>query len=189
MECLGRFISTCVEQTSQGLAPCATTTVHLHVRGADCWRFDPEVLDNGSSPRAWSRPLPFWVASLRKRFISTCVEQTARRARRPYLRAVHLHVRGADLPAAPTARHRPVHLHVRGADLRRAGWRNANTGSSPRAWSRHVICRDRRRCNRFISTCVEQTGNVSICIRAQSVHLHVRGADTSNGRCSRCWPY
>ncbi len=50
-----RFISTCVEQTPLRRTPAAPASVHLHVRGADCFGPRRPPAGFGSSPRAWSR--------------------------------------------------------------------------------------------------------------------------------------
>ncbi len=152
-----RFISTCVEQTKIVDRGHRRYAVHLHVRGADsCWIWNGNKPD-GSSPRAWSRPIYDDRALIEERFISTCVEQTDLGRMRWIDPAVHLHVRGADDFTRPDAVTKP--------------------GSSPRAWSRLASAALPHRVFRFISTCVEQTDNGHSSFFASSVHLHVRGAD------------
>ncbi len=150
-----------MEQTSDIFTRIAHESVHLHVRGADAARHLPCDARIGSSPRAWSRHQVWPPLPQPSRFISTCVEQTARRARPAAAKAVHLHVRGADAFAAALI------------------WRSY--GSSPRAWSRRARSRDRRSRDRFISTCVEQTLRTEHHHLSASVHLHVRGADSAHG--------
>ncbi len=153
-----RFISTCVEQTNPTPSHPTVPTVHLHVRGADAFvaTFFHQLF--GSSPRAWSRrrrgSFPRWGV----RFISTCVEQTR-----------------VNCVTFSTC---TVHLHVRGADSRCPETRCSVRGSSPRAWSRRRVLRFDIYERRFISTCVEQTSPPFLRCAAQTVHLHVRGADT-----------
>ncbi len=152
-----RFISTCVEQTQELSSRSRATAVHLHVRGADSSPDFENSSPIGSSPRAWSRLEREYPAETKARFISTCVEQTNIRASSDSCSAVHLHVRGADIGAPSVC--------------------IGGCGSSPRAWSRQPRKLFAQPPNRFISTCVEQTGAAPKSEKEESVHLHVRGAD------------
>ena len=134
---LGRFIPTCVGQTYiYGLTD-NDAPVHPHMRGADavqriCCRYTA-----GSSPHAWGRLMDVRFCDRYRRFIPTCVGQTAYAQARIDSQTVHPHMRGADEyrkpdqecynGSSPHAWGRrqngpgrrsipPVHPHMRGAD-------------------------------------------------------------------------
>ena len=113
-----RFIPTCVGQTNSTSEIYEITTVHPHVRGANCRATPTGSAYRGSSPRAWGKPYELSTDS--------------------FGRAVHPHVRGANYitqrsfcqvsGSSPRAwrKHmifglinesRTVHPHVRGANI------------------------------------------------------------------------
>ena len=114
-----------------------TDTVHPHVRGEYSGLMTAEMVIPGSSPRAWGiRPARHGPAAGR-RFIPTCVGNTAGRKKR---------CGGAT-----------VHPHVRGEYVMRAITHYFAAGSSPRAWGIRGAAQQYGMSQRFIPTCVGNT--------------------------------
>ena len=151
----GRFIPTCVGNTSSAYPDSTATAVHPHVRGEYILPRFHRHGDIGSSPRAWGIPLLGELQVQCRRFIPTCVGNTLPLEAGWSRQSVHPHVRGeygrrerqrvpgqrfiptcvgnTVVMVAPPSR-LPVHPHVRGEYrdwLRAAPELN---GSSPRAW-------------------------------------------------------
>ena len=110
----GRFIPTCVGNTSSAYPDSTATAVHPHVRGEYILPRFHRHGDIGSSPRAWGIPLLGELQVQCRRFIPTCV--------------------GNTLPLEAGWSRQSVHPHVRGEYLNRASMARADHGSSPRAW-------------------------------------------------------
>ena len=151
----GRFIPTCVGNTSASRWRFRQATVHPHVRGEYCLSLHGLGNEDGSSPRAWGirghRLRPRW----RRRFIPTCVGNTER---------VH-----------PCEEKQAVHPHVRGEYVG-AGIADAKLlGSSPRAWGIHPMDMVSVWYPRFIPTCVGNTLAGGGVRKRGAVHPHVRG--------------
>ena len=109
------------------------------------------------------------------RFIPTCVGNTMLSAACPALVAVHPHVRGE-------------YAEKRGRTL-------PKPGSSPRAWGIPLDARRGRDGQRFIPTCVGNTGATAGFRSIRPVHPHVRGEyflslrrkDGHGGSSPRAW--
>ena len=136
-----RFIPTCVGNTRRDRSAWPTRPVHPHVRGEhEDWQVF-NVINLGSSPRAWGTPGGGGLAAVKVRFIPTCVGNTGIVPDEPEKTTVHPHVRGEHM-TTPLNPHR-----VR--------------GSSPRAWGTLPVTPPMVGSRRFIPTCVgnTQTGN------------------------------
>ena len=72
-----RFIPTCVGNTQQGCKVSARPTVHPHVRGEYSHKAADGLVFDGSSPRAWGIPQMPSPPNSKRRFIPTCVGNTA----------------------------------------------------------------------------------------------------------------
>ena len=134
----GRFIPTCVGNTSADCMAQGAVSVHPHVRGEHAGYLLIRSAINGSSPRAWGTPFLSASARSSSRFIPTCVGNTRAGRRRYGYSAVHPHVRGEHLTSW-LSRRRPI-------------------GSSPRAWGTQSRARSWTARQRFIPTCVGNTG-------------------------------
>ena len=145
--------------TATHRAGAAPHPVHPHVRGEHRYPRRGSTSKRGSSPRAWGTPGLVIRDEVNRRFIPTCVGNTATGPPDPPAGAVHPHVRGEHLDGR----------HLSG----RAG------GSSPRAWGTHPVLVDRRLDGRFIPTCVGNTLWRVQRIRGHAVHPHVRGEHAS----------
>ena len=163
-----RFTPTCVGTTSESLEHLQRTAVHPHVRGDDRLQRNGLRRANGSPPRAWGRPHPFYRWRTPHRFTPTCVGTTAAAATRRCCGTVHPHVRGDDVLMHPhvrvRARFTPTCVGTTAVPVRTETRR---VGSPPRAWGR------RSRMRAYISSPL--------------VHPRVRGDDdrdgTGRGRC------
>ena len=152
---IGRFIPTCVGNTTPFFERCDKRAVHPHVRGEYVKVTLFLTTLSGSSPRAWGiRYLPQRGKDA-LRFIPTCVGNTGK------------------LPTGPPDH--KVHPHVRGEYVSSAKSVLPKRGSSPRAWGipSHNL-REKGRL-RFIPTCVGNTLCFSVKFITGSVHPHVRG--------------
>ena len=89
-----RFIPTCVGNTWSGACTRRLPTVHPHVRGEYAHAFAHDLLDVGSSPRAWGIQLSAYMSEEAIRFIPTCVGNTPSSTWAINLASVHPHVRG-----------------------------------------------------------------------------------------------
>ena len=191
-----RFIPTCVGNTSPAAHLPQLAAVHPHVRGEYRPQRSTDVVQGGSSPRAWGIHCPQPVPHDDLRFIPTCVGNTTRQCPSDGRQTVHPHVRGEYRPhrhrkacgrgSSPRAwgirgivetdvRPQAVHPHVRGEYGSPFFFRSRYSGSSPRAWGIR-----RRRLPmplelRFIPTCVGNTGGWHGAPCSRSVHPHVRG--------------
>ena len=157
-----RFIPTCVGNTTNGNGTTCTVAVHPHVRGEYCIPCLKILQGRGSSPRAWGIPNIMEEAINQRRFIPTCVGNTARRWPGSCGRPVHPHVRGEYWPRPAAAWLRTVHPHVRGEYWAACLVAASVIGSSPRAWGIRVCRPYRALRRRFIPTCV---GNTAFTVR------------------------
>ena len=131
--------------------------------------------NGGSSPRAWRKSENEIFNDAEGRFISTCVEKMSLYLTGRIRRAVHLHVRGENGRPFPRARRL--------------------LGSSPRAWRKCSLSLFINCDQRFISTCVEKISRPAGERSAMTVHLHVRGENSTklitgtnyNGSSPRAW--
>ena len=110
----GRFIPTCVGNTSYDAGAGQKGAVHPHVRGEYASGLDLGRHRVGSSPRAWGIQKGPSCANRIARFIPTCVGNTHPMGLRRGESSVHPHVRGEYVPSATDQR--------------------SSSGSSPRAW-------------------------------------------------------
>ena len=125
----------------------------------------PRCPSGGSPPRAWRAAGLSFGGSPVVRFTSTCVESRhGRRVRR----------------AEP-----PVHLHVRGEQAALDVSVELRIGSPPRAWRAELYIINGQEVFWFTSTCVESRINVMSTSSSASVHLHVRGEQTTSRSPSR----
>ena len=72
----GRNISTCVEQTIFSSVNHLNIKKHLHMRGANFVQTILALLNEETSPHAWSKRIPCLIPFESVGNISTCVEQT-----------------------------------------------------------------------------------------------------------------
>ena len=159
---VGRFIPTCVGNTSFIGNLNISIAVHPHMRGEHFIYWEFEYLDSGSSPHAWGTPEEIKSRTERNRFIPTCVGNT-----------------GRWYPFGPAP---AVHPHMRGEhDERTLTW-GESTGSSPHAWGTPGIRPSNRMHRRFIPTCVGNTESYTLVCIYSSVHPHMRGEHGFNGR-------
>ena len=158
----------------------------------------------GSSPHAWGI-LPGWIPfQLDRRFIPTCVGNTACLGRSRIYRAVHPHMRGeygliygqgrllagssphawgirpAALPCPAALRFIPTCV---GNTTRHNAPRRPYSGSSPHAWGIRRIPTGTSPAWRFIPTCVGNTSAAAFMAYMATVHPHMRGEYTGR-RCS-----
>ena len=150
-----RFIPTCVGNTPRAAPACASCAVHPHVRGEYFLGLCARNSLTGSSPRAWGIPWQDGYHPVRKRFIPTCVGNTAS---------------SISLRQPAT-----VHPHVRGEYEAAQGIDSPADGSSPRAWGIQKIQHHMQMTIRFIPTCVGNTVEGKGLFCSAPVHPHVRG--------------
>ena len=151
----GRFIPTGVGNTRTCLSASRAIPVHPHGRGEHRFRVVYDLLNGGSSPRAWgTREYSDQTISI-DRFIPTGVGNT-----------------GHDLHLRPGA---PVHPHGRGEHPGLIRLYERFGGSSPRAWGTRVIEFADIPTNRFIPTGVGNTISWRLIFRGIPVHPHGRG--------------
>ena len=151
----GRFIPTCVGNTSPDAGEPCPRPVHPHVCGEHTRSCTNGNGRSGSSPRVWGTPLRKGLASGFTRFIPTCVGNT-----RP----------GRTSPPST-----PVHPHVCGEHIMLTYAQCLLIGSSPRVWGTPLDWRGKPPHMRFIPTCVGNTSFVHIIPPPYSVHPHVCG--------------
>ena len=130
-------ISTCVEQTTTRNLESLRLKKHLHMRGANLDRIDRYVVDQETSPHAWSKHGDDPISCEFSGNISTCVEQTMVRTSVFLSERKHLHMRGANTFG------NPIIIKVK--------------ETSPHAWSKPIPITTSGVSPRNISTCVEQT--------------------------------
>ena len=114
----GRFIPTCVGNTSFSMGSARLLSVHPHVRGEYLHSAMGKKRPRGSSPRAWGIPSKSAKKLTMCRFIPTCVGNTR--------------IKWRDNEGGP------VHPHVRGEYEQRSKVLLDFIGSSPRAWG--ILC-------------------------------------------------
>ena len=163
----GRFIPTCVGNTSSAYPDSTATAVHPHVRGEYILPRFHRHGDIGSSPRARGIPSVIAPNGSIRRFIPTCVGNTFRQFRRS----------GGE----------SVHPHVRGEYSRAALRQSAHNGSSPRAWGILGTTGTDGLLDRFIPTCVGNTAGRRCGNRRTTVHPHVRGEYLGPPERMACW--
>ena len=134
---VGRFIPTCVGNTSVGSGLSSMAPVHPHMRGEYNRSAALRPSSNGSSPHAWGIPQGHLLLQLGGRFIPTCVGNTRRWAHKLRFAAVHPHMRGE-------------YHHRRTCGPER-------NGSSPHAWGILDMMFTLWVDIRFIPTCVGNT--------------------------------
>ena len=156
--CLRRTVCptpTCVGNTMRCPRCPRLPSVHPHMRG-EYQAVRPCVVDNvGSSPHAWGIRPDGPSPDSQRRFIPTCVGNTA--------------------AGSLQMRHGAVHPHMRGEYPARACSRRQHGGSSPHAWGIRDAFRHLHALQRFIPTCVGNTAMRSPSAAAGSVHPHMRG--------------
>jgi len=129
--------------------------VHPHVHGelapVDGLSLNPD----GSSPRAWgTRDAQMsWVENTR--FIPTCMGNSRHPTNLTYGAAVH--------------------PHVHGELIRRRNLAVIYSGSSPRAWGTQTVLTCWVEGERFIPTCMGNSGTAGSPSPDTSVHPHVHG--------------
>ena len=117
-----------------------------------------QIVRAGSSPRAWGIPVKKHPPCPPRRFIPTCVGNTA--------------------PVISRMSRKSVHPHVRG-EYRKSGMASSRArGSSPRAWGIQHLGHGRLVYQRFIPTCVGNTWLADWLEIESPVHPHVRGEYT-----------
>ena len=151
----GRFIPTCVGNTSRLLRRCLRTAVHPHVCGEHGIGECDGAFGDGSSPRVWGTPRFGIPECLFLRFIPTCVGNTDCVYSSFAMRAVHPHVCGE---------------HTLGPSSRAY-----HGGSSPRVWGTQVMELASVSRAWFIPTCVGNTTHSVWTTRVKPVHPHVCG--------------
>ena len=93
-----RFIPTCVGNTSGSDSPLNRTPVHPHVCG-EYWLLQNQAIDlGGSSPRVWGIRSQTRRGGSCRRFIPTCVGNTALAVGGSFSLSVHPHVCGEYSP-------------------------------------------------------------------------------------------
>ena len=90
----GRFIPTCVGNTSFSMGSARLLSVHPHVRGEYLHSAMGKKRPRGSSPRAWGIPSKSAKKLTMCRFIPTCVGNTFCNICIALATSVHPHVRG-----------------------------------------------------------------------------------------------
>jgi len=96
-----RFIPTCVGNIDVGYGKRLTPTVHPHVCGEHITKIFAHNVHIGSSPRVWGTFEYQSAASLRSRFIPTCVGNISGAVGGLTMDAVHPHVCGEHLLEFP----------------------------------------------------------------------------------------
>src|SRR5690606_38268646 len=145
-----RSIPTCVGLTPAKPAPCWSSQVHPHVRGAHVSEVADYWAHVGPSPRAWGSHKHDPTGTLHARSIPTCVGLTRR--------------------ACPGPRATSVHPHVRGAHPARVPGSACHIGPSPRTWGARPTSRVWFGVGRSIPTCVGLTSFRSGQMRRRAVH-------------------
>ncbi len=197
-----RFIPTCVGNTSRSTPWGSRRSVHPHVRGEHTGSRSAVNSPPGSSPRAWGTRQAPNIQHPKRRFIPTCVGNTASPPLPAPAAPVHPHVRGEhDIQSGRLTRSRrfiptcvgntrapwvrgsltSVHPHVRGEHFYFVLLWVASRGSSPRAWGTRLPSKSSIPPSRFIPTCVGNTPNGVPYESLGSVHPHVRGEHAPSG--------
>ena len=150
-----RFIPTCVGNTAARRCGSPRRAVHPHMRGEYDDGGPGGCRENGSSPHAWGIRRPRRRDTGVRRFIPTCVGNTALRHSAWKATSVHPHMRGEY----PLGRQTRMIL----------------LGSSPHAWGIRNTWTGRWMCSRFIPTCVGNTSSTWWPCCMTAVHPHMRG--------------
>ena len=90
----GRFIPTCVGNTTPSPPCLRPKPVHPHMRGEYNTIATLSQAEAGSSPHAWGIPCPLAGRQRAGRFIPTCVGNTPRHSIISQITSVHPHMRG-----------------------------------------------------------------------------------------------
>ena len=90
----GRFIPTCMGNSSMSLSECCRLSVHPHVHGELGAQHCTSPPGSGSSPRAWGTHYRSIRHQRLQRFIPTCMGNSVRRPGPRPGRSVHPHVHG-----------------------------------------------------------------------------------------------
>ena len=130
-------------------------SVHPHVHGELIFGNKYPGLKSGSSPRAWGTRGAIILIQTRWRFIPTCMGNSSTPRSRYIENAVHPHVHGELNNFSPS--------------------NLINIGSSPRAWGTHLHMRVDILNDRFIPTCMGNSGSVRGVVCRITVHPHVHG--------------
>ena len=136
------------------------------MRGEHFGRFANHAVDCGSSPHAWGTQPGPGSRQEPGRFIPTCVGNTLRRS----------------TPGSAS-----VHPHMRGEHNRMANGNPRGDGSSPHAWGTRFVQVIESPGNRFIPTCVGNTGGGLTVMRKTAVHPHMRGEHTLDNSKNRVY--
>ena len=132
-----RNIPTCVGKTTAYAALLCPWPEHPHVRGENTVIACQTEVADGTSPRAWGKPIEANPYLLATRNIPTCVGKTA--------------------PRCPRRRAVPEHPHVRGENVYNTFRVLHDPGTSPRAWGKQVHVKMPDGKIRNIPTCVGKT--------------------------------
>ena len=151
----GRFIPTCVGNSTAASIRCCSLKVHPHMRGELVLRPFGWRSPSGSSPHAWGTRLRQSHHGWRQRFIPTCVGNSCSRRSRMRTFTVHPHMRGELVTYVPGV-----------------GYKG---GSSPHAWGTPLARTQRLVGLRFIPTCVGNSVRRTRQSADGSVHPHMRG--------------
>ena len=150
-----RFIPTCMGNSGSTVTTRSVYSVHPHVHGELIIHLSKNNIPFGSSPRAWgTRSFPP-ITRQRKRFIPTCMGNSASRKHLTAFAPVHPHVHGELCCCEYIGR----------------CW----YGSSPRAWGTHSQPVYRKQSARFIPTCMGNSDRRRCSSSSGSVHPHVHG--------------
>ena len=171
----GRFIPTSVGNSEPGYFGSHLIAVHPHERGEQFLITERQRSIFGSSPRAWGTGYAVTLWLVFRRFIPTSV--------------------GNSINSTLLKNAYPVHPHERGEQPRARYEKNAEFGSSPRAWG---TGRNKRSINseyRFIPTSVGNRRRPSAHWLWIAVHPHERGEQnwqtkpfqTKHGSSPRAW--
>ena len=150
-----RFIPTCVGNSMTPSGAGRIPTVHPHMRGELRSPVNSMVQVTGSSPHSWGTHGNRRALRRARRFIPTCVGNSAWCRGRGHMSSVHPHMRGELGPLSPTSPFSP--------------------GSSPHAWGTHGGTVPHGPLHRFIPTCVGNSGHRGQAPVQTAVHPHMRG--------------
>ena len=151
----GRFIPTCVGNSSDAEQGGVGESVHPHMRGELKNPTSVSEAYIGSSPHAWGTPETHRAQQDGERFIPTCVGNSCMISYSHGTLAVHPHMRGELTLSKPF----PFQL----------------LGSSPHAWGTLTSATIQAFDFRFIPTCVGNSGPSCPNPGTKPVHPHMRG--------------
>ena len=134
-----RFIPTCVGNRWYLGVRCPKRPVHPHMRGEQPVEFPTTPAMSGSSPHAWGTDVLKELNCFSSRFIPTCVGNSCQFSGALDANSFHPHMRGEQFsPLNPS---------------------NEGYGSSPHAWGTGFIGWVQVLPDRFIPTCVGNSGS------------------------------